>query len=166
MQTQLHATYATHFKQIGGNVIFSTALYAVIDTRTGLMRCANASHPRPFILRRSEGAVEQLSFSRAGRGTALGIFPDSQYATSEVQLRPNDLLLLYTDGLSEVENPSGDLYDTRRFQEALAALLPRAAAELLDGLVDDAKAFSGKEDFEDDVCLVAIEVARLSTGAS
>jgi PAS domain S-box-containing protein len=163
LMTQLNATYGTLFKQIGGDVIFSTALYAVIDTRTGLMRCANASHPRPFILRRSEARVESLSF--AGRAAALGLFPASQYATSEVQLLPNDLLLLYTDGLSEVESPSGDLYETRRLPEALASLLQSPAAALLDGLVADAKAFAGKETFEDDVCLVALEVARLAAPA-
>ena len=162
LMTQLNATYATLFKQIGGDVIFSTALYAVIDTRTGLMRCANAGHPRPFIFRRSEERVEHLSFAGAGRAAALGIFPASQYTTSEVQLAPNDLLLLYTDGLSEVENPAGELYETRRFGEALASRLQSPAAELLDGLVADAKAFSGEESFEDDVCLVAVEVARLA----
>jgi sigma-B regulation protein RsbU (phosphoserine phosphatase) len=165
LMTQLNASYATLFKQIGGDVIFSTALYAVIDTRTGLMRCANASHPRPFMLRRSEERVEALSFSGARRASALGIFPTSQYATSEVQLLPNDLLLLYTDGLSEVESPSGDLYETGRFREALTSLLQSPAAELLDGLVADAKAFSGEVNFADDVCLVAVELARLAPPA-
>jgi sigma-B regulation protein RsbU (phosphoserine phosphatase) len=161
--TQLNATYTTIFKHIGGNVIFSTALYAVIDTRTGQLRCANASQPRPYVLRRGSSGCEHLVLP--GRSAALGIFPDSRYEMSEFQLAPKDLLLLYTDGLSEVENSAGDLYETRRFEEALAAQLRSPAEELLAGLVADAKDFSGRRIFEDDVCLLAIEVERLAPRA-
>lgn len=163
LMMQLNATYATLFKQIGGDIIFSTALYAVFDTQTGLVRCANAGHPRPFILRRGEGRVEQLSFAGARRAPALGIFADSRYTTSDAQLEPNDLLLLYTDGLSEVENPAGDLYETRRLREMLEGSLRNPSAELLESLVADTKVFSGEETFQDDVCLVAIERAEART---
>ncbi|MEQ1862502.1 MAG: SpoIIE family protein phosphatase [Chthoniobacteraceae bacterium] len=164
--TQLNATYTTIFKHLGGTVIFSTALYAVIDTRTGVLRCANASQPRPYILRRAESRCEQLSMSAGGRPTALGILPDARYATSEVRLAPDDLLLLYTDGLSEVESPDGDLYEGRRFEQTLRAHLHSPADALLDALLADAKTFSGSGIFEDDVCLLAVEVARLSSPSS
>jgi sigma-B regulation protein RsbU (phosphoserine phosphatase) len=161
--TQLNATYSTIFQQIGGDVIFSTALYAVIDTRTGICRCANASHPRPYVLRRSEGRCEQLALG-GGRSAPLGIFPESSYVTNEVQLGPHDLLLLHTDGLAEVENLSGDLYETQRFDATLRANLHRPAAQLLETLIADAKAFSSSETFADDVCLVGIELERLAPG--
>ncbi len=157
--TQLNATYATIFKHISGTVIFSTALYAVIDTRTGTLRCAHAGHPRPYVLRRAESRCERLAMP--GRSAALGILPDTRYAASEFQLSPNDLLLLYTDGLSEAESPAGDLYEGHRFENALRARMESPAEELLDGLLADAKAFSEREMFEDDVCLLAIEVERL-----
>jgi sigma-B regulation protein RsbU (phosphoserine phosphatase) len=159
--TQLNATYSAIFQQIGGDVIFSTALYAVIDTRTGVCRCANASHPRPYILRRSEGRCEQLAFS-GGRSAPLGIFPESVYETSEVQLAPHDLLLLHTDGLSEAEDPTGDLYESERFESTLLANVQRPAAQLLDELIADAKRFSSSETFSDDVCLVGIELERFA----
>src|SRR3954471_18963964 len=81
--TQLNATYSTIFQQMGGNVIFSTALYAVVDTRTGICRVANASHPRPYRLRRTESRAEQLSFTAGGPRAPLGIFPETNYATNE-----------------------------------------------------------------------------------
>lgn len=157
--TQLNATYASIFKHIGGTVIFSTALYAVIDTRTGALRCAHAGHPKPYVLRRGEGRCERLSMP--GRSAALGILPETQYTTSEFRLATNDLLLLYTDGLSEVESAAGDLYESRRFEEALRARMESPGEELLDGLLADAKVFSGREVFEDDVCLLAVEAERL-----
>lgn len=158
--TQLNATYATIFKHIGGTVIFSTALYAVIDTRTGALRCAHAGHPRPLVMRRAESRCERLAMP--GRSAALGILPDTPYATHEFRLAVNDLLLLYTDGFSEVESAAGDLYESHRFVEALRERMETPAGELLDSLLVDAKAFSGRDDFEDDVCLVAVEVERLA----
>jgi len=157
--TQLNATYATIFKHIGGTVIFSTAMYAVIDTRTGTLRCSHAGHPRPFVLRRGESRCERLSMP--GRSAALGILPDTKYTTWEFRLSANDLLLIYTDGLSEAENAAGDLYESHRFEDALRTRMESPAQELLDGLVADAKAFSGRDVFEDDVCLLAVEVERL-----
>jgi PAS domain S-box-containing protein len=161
--TQLNATYSTIFQQMGGDVIFSTALYAVIDTRTGLCRCANASHPRPFRLRRDESTCEQITFSAGGPRAPLGIFPETNYATTEVQLAPGDLLLLHTDGLGEVENPAGDLYEMSRFEKTLQAKMNLPAEELLDALIADAKEFGGTDGFTDDVCLLAIEVERLAS---
>lgn len=160
--THLNTTYTTIFKHIGGTVVFSTAFYAVIDTHTGILRCANASHPSPYLLRRNESRCERLSLAEPTGSAALGIFPDKGYTTREFQLLPNDLLLLYTDGLSEVEGPNGELYENRRFDEMLKLKLRSPVEELLNSLLADAKEFSGREMFEDDVCLLAAEVERLA----
>jgi PAS domain S-box-containing protein len=162
--THLNATYTTIFKHIGGTVVFSTALYAVIDTRTGVLRLANASHPAPYLLRRSVSRCDRLSVATPEGSAALGIFPDKGYSTSEFQLAPNDMLLLYTDGLSEVEAPNGELYESRRFGEMLHSKMQSPIEEILNSLLADAKAFSGREMFEDDVCLLATQLERLKTG--
>ncbi len=158
LMTQLNAAYAAIFKHFGGTVVFATALYAVIDTRTGVLRCANASQPLPFVLRRGEERSEQLTLPRSA---ALGIFAHTAYATREFQLAPRDLLLFYTDGISEAENENGDIFESERLQGTLKTLFDRPAQELLDGLLAEARGFSGREIFEDDVCLLAVEVERL-----
>ena len=158
--TRLNSTYTTIFQQVGGSVLFSTALYGVIDTRTGMMRWANASHPRPYLLRRKEGRVERLALKGSERSRPLGIFPETRYANSEVELTPGDLLLLYTDGFSEVEAPNGDLYETSGMEAALRAQLLRPAGDLLAGLLEDAQTFAANAGFSDDVCLLAIEYER------
>jgi len=162
--THLNATYTTIFKHIGGTVVFSTALYAVIDTQTGILRLANASHPAPILLRRNAARWDRLAVVGPEGSAALGIFPDKGYTTSEFQLAQGDLLLLYTDGLSEVEGPKGELYESRRFGELLTSKMQSPIEELLNSLLADAKAFSGREMFEDDVCLLAAQVERLTTG--
>jgi phosphoserine phosphatase RsbU/P len=164
--THLNTTYTTIFKHIGGTVVFSTALYAVIDTESGILRCANASHPAPYVLRRNEARCERLSLAEPQGSAALGIFPDKGYTTREFQLSPKDLLLLFTDGLSEAEAPNGELYESRRFEEMLRSKLNSPVDELLNSLLADARAFSGREMFEDDVCLLAAEVERFSRNGS
>jgi PAS domain S-box-containing protein len=163
--TQLNATYTTIFKEIGGHVIFSTACYAVLDLRTGQVRCANAGHPRPYVLRRSEGRPELLSLCQTKSG-ALGIFPDARFESCEFQLNRKDLLLLYTDGLAEAEGPSGELFDVRQFEHSLERNLHCEAGALLEALVEDAKEFSRATTFEDDVCLLALELERLAPAES
>jgi sigma-B regulation protein RsbU (phosphoserine phosphatase) len=162
--THLNASYTTIFKHIGDVVLFSTALYAVIDTRTGVLRCANASHPWPYVLRRKQSQLEQLSFSQMEGTAALGIFPNTKFATQEFQLSENDLLLLYTDGLSEISNSKDELYESQRLAEVLRENLHSPAPELVDALLKDAKSYSGRNEFEDDVCLVTVEVERLGNG--
>jgi len=161
--TELNATYASIFKHIGGTLIFSTAFYAVIDTRTGVLRCANASQPHPYVLRRSVAGVEKLQIPRS---SALGIVPDARYETSEFLLAARDVLLLYTDGISEVEDASGELYESERLARTLGASMEKAPGELLGAMLADARAFSGRENFEDDICLLAVEVARLHPPAA
>jgi len=160
--THLNATYTTIFKHIGGTVVFSTALYAVFDTRTGLLRCANASHPTPYIIRRERSEIVKLSIASSEGSAALGIFPDKGYSTREFQLFSGDVLLLYTDGLSEVEGPNGELYESSRLEDTLRAKIKSPIEELLNSLLADAKDFSGREMFEDDVCLLVTEVQKLS----
>jgi sigma-B regulation protein RsbU (phosphoserine phosphatase) len=155
LMTELNETYTAIFQQMGGDVTFSTALYAVMDTRTGELRYANASHPAPYVLRRSTGALERLEGGTAT--SALGLFADQTYGTETYPMKLGDLLLLFTDGLSEVEAPGGELYDANRLDETLRQGIAESSAVLLDQLVADAQAFAGETVFEDDVCLVGME---------
>lgn len=156
---QLNATYTKIFKQMGSDVTFSTALFALLDTRTGLLRYANASHPRPYLIR--PGEVGQLRPAEEGGSAALGLFAGTQYQTHELQMRAGDTLLLYTDGLSEIEAPSGELYDERAFEQVLLAHQAEASDALLDAVIESAHAFAGSEAFDDDVCLLAVHLRAL-----
>ncbi len=163
LMTQLNATYTALFKQIGGDVTFSTAFYAVIDVRAGQLRYTNASHPSPFLLRQEGNGPERLCGDRSVTGTALGLFGDAKYATLERSLAPNDLLLLYTDGLPEVEGPGGELYEAERFEKLLRSQAGPGGQKLLAALLDDARQFSSSEIFEDDICLLAVQFLRFAS---
>lgn len=158
--TQLNQAYASIFSQMGDR-LFATALYFVADTATGLMRYANAGHPSPFRLRRDVGEVETLQFQNGSKGPALGLFDNTVFHSDECRLAPRDLLLLYTDGLSETQNARSEYYETERLAAAVKKNMALSPAELLAAIVADAQDFSGLKAFEDDVCLLAMEMARL-----
>jgi len=83
---------------------------------------------------------------------------DAQYKSSEVLLSPDDMLLLYTDGLIEVQSPKSDLYTQQLLQKAVHRLMHATAPQLLDDLLKEVREFSGDAPFTDDVCIVGMEL--------
>ena len=162
LMTQLNAAYVAIFAHMGSDLTFATALYAVFDTRTGALRYANASHPRPYVLRSDRGEVNRLNARVQEPATALGLFATAKYQTLNAQLGPKDMVLFYTDGLSEVENPNGEFYETLHFEEALRANLDSSPKLLVERLFEDARGFSTAPAFEDDICMLAMQVLRIN----
>ena len=156
--TNLNTVYGSIFKHREGDVVFATAFYFVFDTTTGEMRYANAGHPPPYVLRPDAGEAAQLNTKSELPSMALGLFLGARYGTMTAHLAPNDLLLLFTDGLSEVQSPDGEVYETSRFEEALLTHLLAPPEVLLAKLFEDARAFSTAPSFEDDICLLAMQV--------
>ena len=118
-----------------GSTLLTTAFYAVADCRTGTLRFANAGHPKPLILRRAAGTVTPLA-NASGRGQpALGLFEDPPYTTSETVLVPGDFLMLFTDGLYEVQGQNEELYSQERLTLDVKILLHRPPAALFDELI-------------------------------
>ena len=155
--TQLNQAYSSVFTQTI-EMMLATALYMVIDTKTGQALCCSAGHPSPFRLRRTHGAVDPLHFSKELQGPGFGLYPTHTFRNLEFRTQPGDVLLLYTDGLSDTMNAQRQFYDVTRMSACLAENASRPADELLEEIVRDAQVFSARDDFEDDLCLLAVEV--------
>ena len=97
------------------------------------------------------------------KGPALGLFRDSKYPTCERSIETEDLLVFYTDGLVEEEDPVGDIFSEERLAETIAKLGTLPPKELLAKVLDELRRFSGHADFSDDVCLLGVEVKTLKT---
>ncbi len=138
--------------------LFVTAFYLVVDLGRKELRFANAGHPAPFHLRRSAGVVETLS-GATKPGPALGIFENSVYLTEKSPLQPRDMVMLYTDGLYEVEGPEGEFFSKQQLAAAVTRRLALPAPQLFDELLAEVRTFSAKQEFEDDMCLVGMEVS-------
>ena len=118
-------------------------------------------NPAPLRVQRARRSTELLSFHRSKPDPVLGIFDDAQYHSSSCELSPGDILLLFTDGLFEVEGPDGQIYDQPRLLRAVSQRAGLCAEELCQQLVDEVQQFAATKEFADDVCLIAMEVDHL-----
>jgi sigma-B regulation protein RsbU (phosphoserine phosphatase) len=140
-----------------GSPMLTTAFYFVANWQTGLLRFANAGHPKPLLVRRSEGTITPLSNASGHSQPALGLFEDPPYQTTEIKIVPGDLVMLFTDGLYEVQGGNEELYSQQRLMLDLKALIHRPVDKLFDELLAMIRNFSVSREFEDDVCLVAMD---------
>ena len=149
------------FKQTGA-AMYATAFYLIADVKRGELHFASAGHPDPLQLCRQTGRVEQMAGSHGQKkGPALGLFENARFPTYTRRMDSGDLIALYTDGLIETYSP-----DQRPFtQEMLAAAVHRRAQlpspELFAGVISEIHDFSGSSEFEDDVCLIGMDIRRL-----
>jgi serine phosphatase RsbU (regulator of sigma subunit) len=140
-----------------GSPMLTTAFYFVADWQTGVVRFANAGHPKPLLVRHALKRVEPLA-NDCGRGQpALGLFDDPPYQTTETAMTPGDFLMLFTDGLYEVQGANEELYSQQRLTVDVQNLLGQPAGKLFDNLLATIRTFSNDREFEDDVCLVGME---------
>ncbi len=143
--------------------MFVSAFYIVADLAKGELRYANAGHPDPVCIRQ-EGTVRRTeNLNHAKRGPVLGMFAEATYETSRTPLSVHDVLLLFTDGLFEVEGADGELFDQQSLTQAVSRRAHLTTDEICSGVLAEIRNFSANDEFSDDVCLVAVEVERLST---
>ena len=137
---------------------FVTAFYGVLDYKNRALVFSNAGHNPPLVVR-EDGEIEWLLEG----GVALGVLPDAQYEERPLALRYGDLLLLYTDGVSEAESPSGEQYGQRRLEQTLVRLRHLPAQEILNAVVEDVLAWAGARGQHDDLTLMVVKVLPDST---
>jgi sigma-B regulation protein RsbU (phosphoserine phosphatase) len=142
-----------------GSPMLTTAFYLVADRTNGVVRFANAGHPKPLLVRRSAGSVESLVNVTGQSQPALGLFDDPPYQTTEIILAPGDFVMLFTDGLYEVQGQNEELYTQERMMMDVQGLLSKPNRELIDELLDAIRAFAVSHEFDDDVCIVGMEFA-------
>jgi sigma-B regulation protein RsbU (phosphoserine phosphatase) len=142
-----------------GTPLLTTAFYLVADCQTGVMRFANAGHPKPLVVRRADNRVEPLANASGHGQPALGLFDDPPYETTEAKIAPGDFVMLFTDGIYEVQGANEELYTQQRLMMDVQGLLNEPMGKLFDDLLEAVLTFSISREFEDDVCLVGMEFA-------
>ena len=101
----------------GGGGTFVTAFYGVYDPANRKLTYARAGHPPPRVLRCEGHCVEELVVAE---GLPLGILDDADgFTDATIQLRKDDVLVFYTDGITEARSPGGDLFGTERLDQAI-----------------------------------------------
>jgi phosphoserine phosphatase RsbU/P len=131
---------------------YATFFYGHIDPVTRLLTYTNGGHNAPILLR--GGAVMRLDEG----GPPVGLFRFSQYVQQEVQLQAGDLLVLYTDGISEAENPAEEEWGDDALIAAARACVEVPAVETIDRLMAEADGFAAGAPQHDDMTLVIARV--------
>jgi sigma-B regulation protein RsbU (phosphoserine phosphatase) len=131
---------------------FVTAFYAVLDFARGELCFSNAGHNPPLLFR-GDGAAERLEVG----GIVLGIMEDSEFQEGSRRLERGDLLVIYSDGVTEAMDANGEEFG----EQGLAAVIRRSraesAAEVLNAIVEAALEFSGDRLQTDDITLIVLK---------
>jgi sigma-B regulation protein RsbU (phosphoserine phosphatase) len=130
---------------------FVTFFYGVLDPNTGELIYANAGHPPPCLFSPGKEPAEI-----PGSGRPLGIAEDSSWQAGSVTIQPDNLLLLYTDGLYDARNPNGEFFGTNRLQAVVQDQLGEPARAVQETLLANIFSFAGAEPQVDDMALMVI----------
>lgn len=124
---------------------YATGFIAVLKPASGRLRWASAGH-NPVLLLLSSGEVEQL----AATGLPLGLLPLGAYTGEDRILDPGDLLVVYTDGITEAANPEGEEYGVERLVEVCRRETARGLPAVVEALVEELDAFVAGTPYSDD----------------
>jgi sigma-B regulation protein RsbU (phosphoserine phosphatase) len=151
---------------VAQTTVFASACYLTVDASNGQVQCALAGHPSPIWLRRGAGQAEFLWRHDLRQGPVLGLLPDATYPMIQSELAVGDGVLLYTDGLYEVESPAGESFGQERLRGLVQQELALRCDQLQERLLAEAQHFSATGELSDDVCLVGVHYAhRLDAGS-
>jgi serine phosphatase RsbU (regulator of sigma subunit) len=130
---------------------YATGFLGVLDPCSGVIRYTNAGH-NPGLVIRQDGSTQWLEAT----GMPLGILPVGDYSADEVVLEPGDTLVLYTDGITEAENPAEEEFGEERLEAVCAGHHTLALEELAEVLWDQLNSFADGVPFADDRTFVMV----------
>ena len=132
---------------------FVTVFYGILDPVTGTLTYCNAGHNPPYLLSAQESAAVQ---ALPRTGMPLGIFEDSNWEQKAVQLSPGDMLVLYTDGLTEASSPQEEFFGEERLLDLAKSNLGHSAQDVQDALMEHVHQFIGDAPQFDDITLAVV----------
>lgn len=135
----------------GGTGMFATMFVGVLDTVSGRLTYANGGHEAPVII----GADRQIKNRLRATGLPVGVMPNIEYEIEQIELAPGDLLLAYTDGVTEARNPARAFFTEERLLELIGE--PMASADaLLDHILAQLTAHIAEADQFDDITMLSL----------
>ena len=133
--------------------MFVTAIYGVLDPHIGRIRFVNAGHPPAYLISTQKGKpVDRLRRT----GMALGVMENAHWEQKIVKLTRGDVLLFYTDGVTEAQNPRGVYFGEQRLLELIRSKSTCSAEEIQETILTDVENFVGSEHQQDDIALIVI----------
>ena len=125
--------------------------FAIVDGESGDITCCNAGHNPPLLVR-ADGTWSELKVRNSG--PVIGIIPDFQYTTAEAHVDQGDLLIIYSDGVTEGANVAGDDFEVQGLAAAVVANRTRPAAEIVNAVTQSLADFTQGAAQYDDITLI------------
>lgn len=131
---------------------FATLFYGVLDPIHHEIKYCNAGHDHPLLVR--AGNINQ---SLKATGMLLGVIEDVEYESARLSMEPNDVLLIYTDGITEAMNTEREEYGVERVSEVLVNNCSKSAVEIQNIILEEVKKHAGGYPQSDDITIMVIK---------
>ena len=140
--------------------MFVTVWLGILELSTGKLTCSNAGHEYPII----RGGDGSFHIVKDRHGMVLGGLMRSRYTDYELELKPGDAIFVYTDGVPEANNASGEFYGIERLENTLNRVAACSPKEILQEIRKDVDAFAGDAVQFDDMTMLCLEYRGKSSG--
>lgn len=132
--------------------MFVTLFYGFLDSETRVLKYVNAGHNPPIHYRASEGTLTELGPT----GMAMGIVGDAEYTAESVRIVPEDVLVLYTDGITEALNQKTGMFSVERLKNVILESSALPCGEIVTKILDSVRDFTGAHPQSDDITIMVI----------
>lgn len=139
------------FQTDEGNILYFTIIYGVIDTQNGTIDLCQAGHPHSLYLKQGNPAV-----FIANSNLPVGVIPDTSYESVPLKYASGDRLFLYSDGITECEAPTGEMFGSERLRLFAEETRHLEISDVIHQLDQRIKAWHGASDFDDDISLLIL----------
>ncbi len=147
----LEKTNQLMYKRSPSNGFVTLFLFSLDASGKG--EFVGAGHNPAYLYRAASGEIEEL----VSQGMVLGAFPSAKYESSPLELHPGDVLVIYSDGVTEAANLEDELFDEERLREVIKAHAPAGAVTLEKKILEEVGRFTKGMYQTDDMTLVLIE---------
>ncbi len=133
---------------------YATFFYAQLDEDKRQLRYVNAGHNPPYLLRNSNAPIEELTTG----GMIIGMFPSASYEESVIDLRPGDVLMAFTDGVTEALNPAEEEFGEKRLKELIRRVAHLPVTEMTAAISQELRNWISSAPQHDDLTFVVMKV--------
>jgi len=135
------------------SAMFVTSFLGILNIRTGLLEYSNAGHNPPYLLRGDQKVEKLADF----HGPIIGGMPKLAYEQSSIVLKPGDMILLHTDGVTEAMNPEEALFTDKRYEDLLQSMALETPRKVIDQVISEVKVFEKGARQADDITMLALQ---------
>lgn len=150
----LHALNRFFYNDLTRAELFVTMFYLQYHPESGQLTYTSAGHNTPLLWHKADNSVEWLD----AEGLILGIKPEVEFEQRVTSLAPGDLLILYTDGVTEAENDASVLFGEEQLSKLIRECTELPPEEIINAILQQIRIFTGRHHFNDDISLVVMKV--------